>query len=52
MAYVDRKSLFQKIEEVRGGRAVICFFNCDRASTPNMPGLATHFSADFEGGAV
>ena len=43
MAYEDRKVLFEKIEKVRNGRALVCFFNFDRPSTPPIPGIATQF---------
>lgn len=45
MAYDDRKSIFRKIEKLRGGRTLVCFFNFDRHSEPEIPGLSTQLNA-------
>jgi Serine dehydrogenase proteinase len=47
MSYEKRKSLFEKIEKVRGGRVLVCFFNFDRGSNPPLNfGIATQFHAE------
>lgn len=46
MAYEDRKKIHHEIEELRGGRLLVCFFNFDRASEPILPGFNTQFAAD------
>lgn len=48
MAYEDRKKIIQEVEELRGGRTLICFFNFDRHSEPQLPGLSTQFHADVK----
>jgi hypothetical protein len=46
MAYEERKSIFRKIEGLRKGRKLICFFNFDRQAAPPLPGLSTVFASD------
>lgn len=48
MAHEDRRKIFEKIEGLRGGRTIVCFFNFDRDSFPLLPGLATQFYADVK----
>ena len=48
MNYEERKPLFARIEELRKGRTLLCFFNFDRPSEPQLPGLATVFSSDVK----
>jgi Serine dehydrogenase proteinase len=49
MAYVDRTPLFEKIEGIRGNRALVCYFNFDRTVSPptsSSLGLTTLFHAE------
>lgn len=46
MLLADRQVLFKKIEALRKGRILICFFNFDRGSNPNVQGLSTIFHAE------
>ena len=46
MALEDRKKIFKEIEGLRKERALICFFNFDRKSNPEIPGLQTLFASD------
>ena len=46
MAYEDRKVLLDKIGKLRDGRALVCFFNFDRPSSPEIPGIATQFHSE------
>ncbi|MGH7216846.1 MAG: SDH family Clp fold serine proteinase [Nitrospiraceae bacterium] len=48
MNYEERKELLANVERIRGGRTLLCFFNFDRASDPQLPGLATQFHADVK----
>jgi hypothetical protein len=48
MAFEDRRKIFERIEELRGGRTLVCFFNFDRESSPLLPGLTTQFYADVK----
>jgi len=48
MAYEDRKKIILEIERLRAGRSLICFFNFDRHSEPQLPGLSTQFHADVK----
>ena len=48
MNYEERKPLLQKVEQIRGGRSLVCFLNFDRLSEPKLPGLSTHFRADVK----
>jgi len=43
MARAARQELFTKIEALRPGRKLVCFFNFDRMSTPPIPGLLLQF---------
>ena len=46
MAHDERKALMTKVESLREGRALVCYFNFDRESDPRLPGVTTQFSAD------
>lgn len=46
MALEQRQEIIKRIEAERGGRTLVCFFNFDRESTPQIPGLGTQFSSD------
>jgi hypothetical protein len=47
MNYEQRKPLLSRIEALRPGRVLICFFNFDRESIPpGLPGLSSQFGAD------
>ena len=48
MNYEERKSLLQKVEQLRPGRRLVCFLNFDRQSEPALPGLLTQFHADVK----
>ena len=48
MNYTERKPLLQKVEQLRAGRRLVCFFNFDRPSEPALPGLSTQFYADVK----
>jgi hypothetical protein len=51
MPYNDRKPLFEKIETLRGGRALVCYFTFDRAYNPatcQPLGLQTQFHAEVK----
>lgn len=48
MAYDDRKIILSEIEELRGGRTIVCFFNFDRHAEPSIPGLSTQFHAEVK----
>lgn len=48
MPYEDRKQKIKKIEELRRGRRLVCFFNFDRISKPPVSGLETLFAADVK----
>jgi len=48
MALAERQELFKKVESLRDQRKLICFFNFDRPSTPNVPGLTTQFHSEFK----
>ena len=48
MARQERQILFKRIEELRGGRTLVCFLNFDRDSIPPVPGMATQFYADVK----
>jgi hypothetical protein len=45
VAFEQRKALIESLEAARG-RRLICFFNFDRTSEPQLPGLSTMFSQD------
>lgn len=46
MAYDDRKKLIERIEKLRNGRKLIVFFNFDRQSFPELPGLGAPFGSE------
>ncbi len=46
MPLEQRQSIIREIEALRDGRILICFFNFDRDSTPNVPGLSTPFASN------
>ena len=47
MTYEARKSLLEAIENLRGGRRLVVFFNFDRTTTPpGISGLTTQFHSD------
>ncbi len=46
MPLEQRQSIMKKVEELRSGRALICFFNFDRDSVPPIAGLQTNFTSD------
>jgi hypothetical protein len=46
MALEQRQAVMKKIEGLRNGRALICFFNFDRDSAPPVPGVQTLFLPD------
>ncbi len=48
MAYDERKSLMQAIENLRRGRALISLCNFDRQSNPELPGLTMQFDAGLK----
>lgn len=48
MNYEERKPLLQKVQELRDGRTLVCFFNFDRRSDPPIAGLTTQFHADVK----
>ncbi|MBX3134579.1 MAG: hypothetical protein KF689_14445 [Gemmatimonadaceae bacterium] len=48
MPFDDRKQLISKIEELRGGRRLLCFLNFDRVSDPGVQGLSTQFHAEVK----
>lgn len=48
MNYDQRKPLLQRVEQLRDGRRLICFFNFDRQSEPALPGLSTQFASDVK----
>lgn len=48
MSFEERRKIFERIEVLRGGRTLVCFFNFDRDSAPLLPGLATQFYADVK----
>jgi hypothetical protein len=48
MAYNDRKTLIQKIEDLREGRTLVSIFNFDRLSEPYLAGISTQFYADIK----
>ena len=48
MNYDGRKPIIEKIESLRGGRKLVCFFNFDRGSEPAIPGLSTQFHSDVK----
>ena len=49
MPLAERQTIMERIEELRGGRALVCFFNFDRGSTPSIPGLQTQIATDAKG---
>jgi hypothetical protein len=46
MPLEQRQAIMKQVEELRGGRALICFFNFDRDSVPPITGLQTNFAFD------
>src|SRR5271165_70732 len=51
MAYNDRRPLFEKIETLRGGRTLVCYFTFDRSVNPTTSatlGLQTQFHAEVK----
>jgi len=46
MALADRQEQLRRIGNLRDGRCLISFFNFDRESTGEVPGLRTQFSSD------
>ncbi len=48
MVYEKRKPLMERIEALRQGRALICFFNFDRTSLPGIGGISTQFHAEVK----
>jgi hypothetical protein len=50
MTYEERKPLLNKIEKLRGDRALVCFFNFDRQSNPPLPalGISTQFHSEVK----
>lgn len=48
MPYDDRKKLIQAIEGLRDDRTLVSLCNFDRASNPELPGLATMLTADLK----
>jgi hypothetical protein len=51
MAYNDRKPLLEKIETLRGGRTLVCYFTFDRGINPSTCqtlGLQTMFHAEVK----
>lgn len=46
MPLEQRQAIMKQVEELRAGRALICFFNFDRDSAPLIAGLQTNFAPD------
>jgi hypothetical protein len=46
MPLKERQAIMKKIEEIRGGRTLVCFFNFDRPSEPQIRGLRTSLTSD------
>ena len=46
MPLQQRQDVMRQIETERNGRALVCLFNADRSSTPQVTGLSTHFASD------
>ena len=47
MLYEERKPLLEKIERLRGNRALVCFFNFDRQVNPPLAlGIQTQFHSE------
>src|SRR5579872_6017388 len=46
MPLEQRQSTMRQIEELRGGRILICIFNFDRDSVPPIPGVQINFASD------
>ena len=49
MTYENRKALLDQIENIRGGRRLVVFFNFDRKTTPlGVAGLTTQFHSEVK----